>query len=111
MAIYDCRREGRHPDSKPFGRSVRIVDAATGERIANVFFAQTAPAKLGRCGVGPDGEPLVDPKTRRKVMEKDEQGRDRCRIVYDRLEVWEIRPWKAVAIATGEVVVKSEGAA
>lgn len=111
MPIYDCRREGREPGAVGFPCNVRIVDPATGERIANVFYASTAPAKLGRFVMGPGGEPMVDARTRRKKYTTDAAGRKRVEIVWDRLEVWEARPWKAVALDTNEVVVKSEGAA
>lgn len=109
MTIYDCRKTGREPGSISFPCNVRIVCPTTGERIPNVFFAQTAPAKLGRFVIGADGEPMIDPKTRRKVTKTDERGRWRTEIVYDRLESWSARPWVAVAVDTGEVIVKSEG--
>ena len=107
--VYDCRRDGREPGSVGFPCNVRILDAATGERIANVFYAQTAPAKLGRFVSGPGGEPLVDARTRRRVPAAGPGGR-RAAVEYDRLEVWEVgRRWVAVSVATGEVVEKSEG--
>jgi hypothetical protein len=109
MAVYDCRPTAREAGSIGFPCSVRIIDPATGARIANVFYAGTAPAKLGRFVTGPDGEPLVDPKTRRKKWVTDPDGRRRIEIVWDRLEVWTLCPWVAVAADTGEVVAKSEG--
>lgn len=109
MPVYDCRRDGREPGSVCFPRAVRILDPATGGRIANVFYASTAPARLGRFVSGPGGEPLADPKSRRKVWEVGPDGRRRVRVVWGRLEVWESRPWVAVDPDTGEVVEKSEG--
>lgn len=107
--VYDCRRDGRDPAGVPFPCNVRIVDPATGARIAGVFYARTSPPRLGRFVMGPAGEPLVDPKTRRKVRRPDGRGGTRVEVVYDRLEVWERRPWVAVAADTGRAVAQSEG--
>lgn len=109
MPVYDCRKDDRAPGALNFPCNVRILDPATGERLTNVFFASTAPAELGRFVLGPDGEPMVDAKTRRKVWDTDANGRKCVRIVWDRLERWERRPWVAVAVDTGQVVAKSEG--
>jgi hypothetical protein len=85
------------------------VDAATGERIANVFFAQTSPAKIGRFIVDADGNPMANAASRRKVGKFNDKGKWTADIVYDRLEKFEFRPWKAIALDTNEVVAKSEG--
>lgn len=109
--VYDCRREGRDPAATSFPCGVKIVDPVTGDRIPNVFYASTSPPRLGRFVLGPDGEPLVDPRSRRKVGRCTPDGKEKARIVYDRLEVWEARPWVAVALDGGGVVEKSEGVA
>lgn len=110
MPVYDCRREGREPGSVGFPCAVRVLCAATGRRLANVFYASTSPARVGRFVTGPGGEPMVDSRTRRKRVFTNARGLRECEILYDRLEVWEARPWVAVAADTGEVVAKSEGA-
>lgn len=110
MPTYDCRARDREPGSTSFPCNVRILDPATGGRIPNVFYARTSPPMLGRFVTGPDGEPLADPRTRRKVGAATPDGKGRAAIVYDRLEVWEAgRPWVAVAADTGQVIAKSEG--
>lgn len=110
---YDCRKEGRDPLARLFPCPVKIVDAGTGERIANVFFADTRPEgagpSLGRFVTAPDGEPMVSPQ-RKKRMIPDGRGGKKLEIYYDRLEVWERRPWKAVSLADGTVVAKSDDA-
>lgn len=108
---YDCRKEGRDPLAGSFPCPVRIVCAQTGERLPNVFFADTAPLgspSLGRFLTGPDGEPLVSP-VRKKRWVKNQHGRPAIEIYHDRLDVWERRPWRAISVATGEVVAQSEG--
>lgn len=107
---YDCRKEGRDPTARRFPCAVKIVCPQTGERIANVFFLDTAPLgspSLGRFVTGPDGEPLVSPE-RKKRFVPDGRGGRKLECYYDRLEVWERRPWKAVALESGEVIAKSE---
>lgn len=110
---YDCRKEGRDPTARAFPCAVRILCAVTGERIANVFFADTAPegagASLGRFVTGPDGEPMAAPQRKKRWL-SDGRGGRKLDIYYDRLEVWERRPWVAVALDGGHVVAKSEGA-
>src|ERR1700722_10667465 len=104
--IYDCRKEGKEPGSIGFPCNVKIVDPQTGERIPNVFYVRTSPARLGRFVVGADGTPLVDRKrwqlvpvtnsrvivedTRAKAMldSKREAGALPAKL-YERLEVWE----------------------
>lgn len=108
MATYDCRRD-REPGSIGFPCSVKIVDPSTGQRIANVFYAQTSPAKIGRFIVDADGNPMANAASRRKVVNVDGRGKQTVEVVYDRLETFEFRPWKAIALDTGEVVAKSEG--
>lgn len=108
--VYDCRKDNREPGSRLFPVRVKIVDPSTGERIPNVFYASTSPARLGRFVTGPSGEPMVDARSRRKVRDgENARGYPKFKIVYDRLEVWADRPWKAVALDTNEVVTKSEG--
>lgn len=107
--VYDCRPEGREPGSLHFPVAVKILDPATGERLANVFYAATDPPRVGRFVLGPDGGPLVNPLSRRKVWEDNGRGGRRVRIVYDRLEIWERRRWVAVALDTGQVIAKSQG--
>jgi len=107
--VYDCRPEGREPGSLHFPVAVKILDPATGERLANVFYAATDPPRVGRFVLGPDGGPLVNPLSRRKVWEDNGRGGKKIRIVYDRLEVFEFRPWVAVRLDGGGVVAKSEG--
>lgn len=109
MSVYDCRRDNRDPSARSFPCNVRFVDPSTGDRIPNVFFAQTSPPRIGRFVTGVDGEPLVDSASRRKVSYTGDDGRERCRIEYDRLEVWERRPWVAVSVDGGGVIEKSEG--
>jgi hypothetical protein len=110
---YDCRKGDRDPAARAFPCAVRIVDAVTGERIPNVFYADTAPEgggpSLGRFLTGPGGEPMVSP-VRKKRWADDGRGGKRVEVYYDRLEVWERRPWVAVALDTGTAVAKSEGA-
>lgn len=120
---YDCRKEDRDPLARSFPCPVRILCAATGERIPNVFFLDTSPARVGRFVAGPDGEPLARHTGRRlrglpvhlsdvggtvvtPAAGKRVQGSVR---EYERLEVWEDRPWVAVALDTGETIARSEG--
>lgn len=108
MPIYDCRKEGREPGSISFPCSVQIIDPVTGARIPNVFYLSTQPAQLGRFVTGLDGEPMADAskKTKRII---EENGHRRVEFDYARLEIWEARPWVAVAIQGGGVIAKSEG--
>lgn len=109
---YDVRKVGRDPTARRFPCAVKIVDPATGERIANVFFLDTAPLgspSLGRFVTGPGGEPLASPVRRKRLVDNGRGGK-RLEVYYDRLEVWERRPWVAVALDTGAVVAKSEDA-
>jgi hypothetical protein len=108
MPTYDCRKENRDPAAGYFPCEVKIVDPQTGERIANVFFASTAPAQLGRFLVGTDGLPLVHPLRKKRRVDNG-RGGWRLEVYYDRLETFENRPWKAISLKTGEVVAKSEG--
>lgn len=105
--IYDCRRDGRDPRAESFPCNVRVLDPATGERIPNVFFLDTSPAQVGRFVTDADGNPMAG--GRRKVLRADGRGGKRLDFEYDRLEVWEYRPWVAVAVAGGGVVAKSGG--
>jgi len=107
MRVFDCRKDAREPGSIGFPCCVRIIDTATGVRIPNVFYAATS-GKLGRFVTGPDGEPMADSRTRRRTWHEEPDGRRRMEFVWDRLEVWEIRPWAAVSVETGECVAKSE---
>lgn len=110
MPVYDCRKEGRDPRALYFPCNVRVLDPATGARIPNVFYLSTSPARVARFAVDQNGDPLVDPKTRRKVRRTDPRtGRPRIDYTWDRLEIWEYRPWVAVAVDGGRVVAKSEG--
>lgn len=104
---YDCRKTGRDPAARSFPCSVKIVDPQTGERIANVFFLDTSPPQLARFVTGPDGEPLAAPQ-RKKRMVPDGRGGKKLEVFYERLETWERRPWKAVALDTNQVVAQSE---
>lgn len=106
MPVYDCRPRPE-PGARRFPCSVRVIDPATGARIPHVFFLDTAPARLGRFVVGADGAPLAC--RRRKKLVDTGGGGFRIDTEYDRLEVWEFRPWAAVALDTGELVAKSEG--
>lgn len=108
MPVYDCR-PNPVPGSLRFRMNVRVIDPATGERIPNVFLLDTAPARVGRFVTGPGGEPLAGPE-RKKRWVGDGRGGRRVEYYYDRLEVWEYRPWVATAADTGEVIAKSEGA-
>ena len=107
--VYDCRKSGREPGSISFPCAVRILDPATGERLANVFYAATDPPRVGRFVLGPAGEPLVNPLSRRKVWVDNGRGGKKLEIVYDRMELWERRRWVAVRLDGGGVVAKSEG--
>lgn len=107
--VYDCRRDGREAGALYFPCAVKILDPATGERLANVFYAATDPPRVGRFVLGPAGEPLVNPLSRRKRWVEDADGTRRVEIVYDRLEVFERRPWVAVRLDGGGVVDQSEG--
>ena len=108
---YDCRKENRDPLAGRFPCAVKIIDPASGHRIPNVFFLDTAPEgaepALGRFVTGPGGEPMVSPERKKRFVD-DGRGGTKLEIYYDRLEVWERRPWKAVALDTNEVVAKSE---
>lgn len=111
--IYDCRKDGRDPRARYFPCPVRVLCAATGDRIPNVFFLNTAPVgggpTLGRFVTDALGQPLVSPQRKRRRV-PDGRGGTKLEIYYDRLEVWERRPWVAVALEGGRVVAKSEGA-
>ncbi|TXH99554.1 MAG: hypothetical protein E6Q76_19590 [Rhizobium sp.] len=111
---YDCRQEGRDPRARYFPCPVRIVCAVTGERIPNVFFADTAPLgaapSLGRFITDATGTPLVAPERKRRWI-PDGRGGKKLEIYYDRLETWERRPWRAVSLKDGQVVAQSEGVA
>lgn len=113
---YDVRETGRDPAARRFPCAVRVVDPATGARIPNVFFVDTAAVgapSLGRFVTGPDGAPLVSP-VRKKRMVDNGRGGTRLEVYYDRLEVWERRPWVALRLnpdgTTGDAVAKSEDA-
>lgn len=110
---YDCRKENRDPFASYFPCQVKIIDPATGERIANVFFLDTNPEganpALGRFLLAPDGMPLVAPERKKRWVD-DGRGGQKLEIYYDRLERWERRPWVAVSLATGEMIAKSEDA-
>jgi len=109
---YDVRKVGRDPTAGYFPCAVKIVDPATGDRIPNVFFLDTAAVgapSLGRFVTGPGGEPLVSPVRKKRTVDNG-RGGTKLEIYYDRLEVWERRPWVAVALGTGAVVAKSEDA-
>lgn len=122
MPVYDCRPSGVEPGSIRFPCNVRILDARTGQRIANVFYLSTSPPRVGRFLVGPDGLPLVRatgrkiPGTRRHVENLTWAPSKMAPVPivpdkikeYERLEVYEPRRWVAVAVGTGEVVAKSE---
>lgn len=119
---YDCRNEGRDPLARSFPCPVKILCAVTGERIANVFFLDTSPARVGRFVTGPDGQPLARYTGRKlhglPVHLVDVQGAPTTRQdgkqvqgavrEYERMELFESRPWVAVAVDTGEVIAKSE---
>lgn len=106
MPAYDCRKEGREPGAISFPCAVRIVNPVNDERIPDVFFASTAPlAKIGRFVRGADGDPIAAERKKRWVS--DGRGGKKIEIYYTRLETWEFRPWLAVSVATGEVVVRS----
>lgn len=115
---YDCRKTGRDPLAKSFPCPVKILCAASGARIPNVFFLDTDPPRVGRFVTGPDGEPLARATGRKvkglpvlkakpggKVTES--AGLAGSVREFERLEVFEARPWVAVALGTGEVVAKS----
>src|SRR5258708_3732215 len=108
---YDCRKEGRDPTARYFPCPVKVIDPATGERIPNVFFADTKPEganpALGRFVTDAGGLPLVSPHRKRRMVD-DGRGGKKLEFYWDRLETWERRPWKAVSLATNEVVAKSE---
>lgn len=110
---YDCRKDGRDPLARYFPCAVKIIDPVNGLRIPNVFFLDTKPEgaepALGRFVTAADGLPLVAPQ-RKKRFADDGRGGKKLEVYYDRLEVWERRPWVAVALGTGEVVAKSEDA-
>lgn len=105
--IYDCRKEGREAEAVNFPCSVRILNPVDGERIPNVFYASTFPVRIGRFIVDADGNPLAGPERKKRWHTKPD-GSKRVEYYYDRLEVWEIRPWVAVASDTGEVIARSE---
>jgi hypothetical protein len=106
---YDCRKTGQVPGAARFPGPVKIIDPATGERIPNVFFLDTSPAQVGRFITDAAGQPMVDAKSRRVISEvNSDTGRPVRRIVFDRLELWEHRPWAALA-PDGGVVARSEG--
>jgi hypothetical protein len=84
---------------------VKILNPVDGERITNVFYASTHPISIGRFVTGLDGEPLAT--NRRKRWVPNGRGGKKIEIIYDRLEVWECRPWVAIATDTGEVVARS----
>lgn len=104
MPVFDCRPTPE-PGSRGFGARVKIIDPATGEKIPNVFYANTAPAQVGRFVTGPDGEPLAS--RRRSKTVRDGRGGFSIKTDYDRLEVWEFRRWKAIDLTTGAVVAES----
>lgn len=109
MAVYDCRGGGAEPGALRFPCNVLVLDPADGGRIANVFYLDTSPARVGRFVTGPDGEPLVSP-ARKKRFVPDGRGGRKLEVYYDRLEVWEYRPWVAVAADTRQVIARSDGA-
>ena len=110
---YDCRRDGRDPLARSFPCAVRVIDPATGQRIPNVFFLDTAPEgggpALGRFVTDASGVPLVSPHRKRRMVD-DGRGGKKLEIYYDRLETWERRPWVAVALDGGQVIAESEDA-
>lgn len=108
MPVYDCRKDNPEPGSIRFPCNVRVLDPADGRRIENVFYLSTGPARVGRFVVGADGEPLVSPERKRRLVDNGRGGK-KLEIYYDRLEQWTFQPWVAVAVDTGEVVAKSEG--
>lgn len=107
MPVYDCRKDGREPGSISFPCNVRIVNPANGERITNVFYASTSPARIARYILGPDGTPLVHPQQRKRWVDNGRGGK-KIEIYHDRLEEWEYRRWIALAIDTNQVIAKSE---
>lgn len=110
MPVYDCRKDNRDPSSVSFPCNVVIVDKRNGQKIANVFYASTSPAMIGRFVTGPDGEPLADPSQRKKRWHTKPDGSKRVEIYYERLEMWDYMPWKAVAVNGGGIVAESDGA-
>lgn len=123
MKIYDCRPDNsRAPGAVSFPVPVEFRDPATGKKIRNVFFACTNPPRIGRFMTADNGEVLVR-ATGRKIRGKrmnlytaDQQLIARDHAVrgsmaeYERLDIFEDRPWVAVSLATGAVIDRSEGA-
>jgi len=107
MPVFDCRKDGKEIGSRSFPCSVKILNPVNGERITNVFYAATSPARIGRFVTGPDGEPLACDRKKRWVP--NGRGGQKIEFYWVRLEIWELRPWIAVAVDTGEVVAKSDG--
>lgn len=91
MPTFDCRREPAFGSGR-FPCPVRIEDARTGERVPEVFFADTVTGRIGRRVKGPDGKLLLHPSGQFF------------------LEHWDHLPWRAVSLADGRVVAQAEGA-
>ncbi len=106
MMTYDCRQQPEAASIR-FPCAVKILNPADGERIPNVFYASTSPMRIGRFVMDADGDPLASPERKKRWHTKPD-GSKRVEYYYDRLEVWEIRPWVAVAIKTGETIAQSE---